>query len=157
MTKLIELSQDKMAIVDDEDFEKIKDYGWYCSNGYARRNVGTERNKTGVLMHRQILGIFDKDIYVDHINHDGLDNRRCNLRIASKSQNAANSKRKNSTGYKGVSKLKNGKFRANITVNGDAVHSKEFHDAETAAAAYDELAVRYFGEFAYTNSKAGLL
>jgi hypothetical protein len=86
---------------------------------------------------------------IDHINLDTLNNRWSNLRLATAAQNAANSKRRkdNSTGFRGVYRLK-GRFAAKIIVGGKQIHLGTFSDPAEAGAAYHVAAQRYFGEFA---------
>lgn len=106
-----------------------------------------------IRMHRFILGLEKGNpLNVDHINHDTLDNRRSNLRIATCSQNSMNRKkyRNNSTGFKGVSFYKrHNNFMAQINVNGKRLH---LGYRDTARKAYEELyvpdALKYHGEFA---------
>ena len=96
---------------------------------------------------------------VDHINHNGLDNRRANLRIATASQNNANSRRGMNRGrskYKGVWwDEKAGKWRAGIKCQGKCIHLGMFDDEIEAAKAYDRAAGLYHGEFAVLNFSAG--
>jgi hypothetical protein len=101
-------------------------------------------------MHRQILGC-DKD--VDHINHQTLDNRRLNLRPATKSQNAANqAKRKGSSKYKGVSWYKNyRKWVAQIGAQNQRIRLGYFVSEEDAGRAYDSAAIALHGKFAHLN------
>ena len=87
---------------------------------------------------------------VDHINGDKVDDRIENLRPASRSQNNTNSKPYSCTGFKGVEFWKN-KFRATINLDGVKKHIGLFNTAEEAARAFDDEALRYFGEFAYFN------
>ena len=104
-------------------------------------------------MHRFILGA-KKHQLVDHVNGNPLDNRLTNLRIANKSQNAANRglDKNNTTGYKGVSQVKKtGRYRATIRVKGKNIHIGIFALAKDAAVAYKQMAFRYFGEFAWLN------
>ncbi len=102
-------------------------------------------------MHRAILSIVDPSIKIDHVNGNGLDNRKHNLRICSVQQNGANraANRNNSLGIKGVHRTKYGKFRAIIKVNWRQVHLGNFSTKEEAHAAYVEAAKKYFGEFAH--------
>jgi hypothetical protein len=95
-----------------------------------------------------------QDVFVDHINGNGLDNRKSNLRICTHQQNCENSrKRKKSfSKYKGVYWSKNAKkWVAQITIDGKSKHLGYFELEEDAAAAYDKAAVKYFGEFACLN------
>lgn len=106
----------------------------------------------GVGLHRLILGTKDPGIKVDHINGNGLDNRRVNLRECSTQQLALGRapSKENKTGYKGVSKDRS-KFRAHITVNGKRVHLGTFSTPEEAALAYDASARIHYGPFAKLN------
>lgn len=100
--KEIELTKGYRAIVDDKDYEWINSFNWYCLGGkYAVRKT---RREGAILMHRLILGA-SKQEQVDHVNRNGLDNRRANLRLCNSSQNMMNKKPKNSLSkYKGLSK-----------------------------------------------------
>ena len=101
-------------------------------------------------MHRLVLGA-EGDQIVDHVNGNGLDNRRANLRFASRSTNAANSsKRSSNRKYKGVYKNGTG-WSASLTHSGKNVHLGTYRSEEMAALAYDIYAVQVWGEFARTN------
>ncbi len=92
---------------------------------------------------------------VDHINGDGLDNRRVNIRLCTKADNQRNQRRnsKNTTGYKGVSFDKaRGKYSASIGVHGEQISLGRFSTAEEASQAYEDAVRRYHGEFAYSQS-----
>jgi hypothetical protein len=96
--------------------------------------------------------------HIDHINHNGLDNRRINLRFATIGQNNKNRKlsKVNTTGYRGVSifKKKDGGilYKAAIFKDGKTYHGGYFKLAEDAAAKYNELALKFNGEFAGLNT-----
>jgi hypothetical protein len=127
-------------------------YNWtaFCSHGtwYAKAHIG---NKT-VLMHR-VITMALKEQKIDHINGNGLDNRKENLRLATNRQNSWNSKSTiGSSKYKGVSwcKQKN-KWRTRIYFNGKDIHLGFFVNEKDAAKIYDEIALKYFGEFARIN------
>lgn len=154
--KQILLTQGKCAIIDDDDFELVNQYKWcYLGHGggYAVRR--SEISKKPILLHRFILRLLPKDgIVVDHINGDPLDNRKCNLRVCNKSQNAANSKVPNnsSSGYKGVHWFKRDKnWQSQIKYHQKRYHLGYFDSPEDAARAYDKAALQFFGEFARTN------
>jgi hypothetical protein len=92
-----------------------------------------------------------RGVQVDHVDHDGLNNRRLNLRSASREQNAANSRRPASkSGYRGVHQQHN-RFVAQISYHGSIVKIGRFSSAEEAARAYDTAARNYQGEFAILN------
>ena len=103
-------------------------------------------------MHRAVIKVAD-DMYVDHINHNGLDNRKANLRPATAAQNAWNAdKPKGRSGYKGVSFNKRlGLWLVTITCCGERQYLGCYRDKHQAAKAYDEAAKKYHGEFASLN------
>lgn len=158
--KTIPLTQGKVAIVDDEDFVELSKSKWYYhSSGYAVRNDYSNRKHETLKMHRIVLKPKDGE-WLDHINSDRLDNRKENLRVASPSQNAWNSrqpKNYHSSSYKGVSKHKrqNGQiaWRARISLNWKNISLGVFDTPEEAARAYDKKARELFGEFAKINNK----
>lgn len=150
--KVIELTKGQVAIVDDEDFEELAQYRWHYSGGYAKRISGGRFLR----MHRVIFGedkCFGRDI--DHKNGNTLDNRKCNLRKCTKSQNGQNSKIKknNKCGFKGVAFDKQtGKFRAQMRLtSGKRLHLGRFDKVEDASIAYQLAATKHFGEFARFN------
>jgi hypothetical protein len=142
------------ALVDDEDYNKLSKYKWHYERGYARRSqyIGGGRKNTKIKhirMHQDILG---KAEHIDHINHNGLDNRKENLRKCTRSQNFANRKKyaNNKSGYKGVSKHGD-KWQADIQINGKGKYLGIFKTKEEAAIAYNTAAKSLFGKFAYLN------
>jgi hypothetical protein len=106
-------------------------------------------------MHRQVANPPD-DLLVDHINHNGLDNRRSNLRFATDSTNQQNARKsitKTTSRFKGVDFVKpTGKWRARISVAGKRLFLGSFTDELDAALAYDNAARKYFGEYACLNN-----
>ena len=149
------LTKGKYAIVDPEDFTELTKYKWYCTEGtstiYARR--GGKNNQLS--MHRSIIDVPD-NLIVDHINHNGLDNRKANLRPATKTQNIRNrrkiQKEKYASKYKGVSFDKSRKkFFAYIKADDKTFYLGAFDDQIDAAKAYDNAARKYHGEFACLN------
>ncbi len=160
--RVIELTRGYAAIVDDEDFESLAQYRWraninrkYSKTVYAIRSVhfGNGKQKT-VSMHRLILKA-PPNFEVDHMNGNGLDNRRSNLRLVTRTQNAQNrSQTKGSKLPKGVfyiPKMKTRKFRATIWAN-KKIHPLGFYETlEEAKEAYNKAAKQHHGEFARLN------
>jgi len=161
--KRIKLSNGRFTIVDDEDFLWLSQFHWYTNSGkwnlYANREVMTEGKTSCFLMHREIMmhhGYKIEGFYVDHINHNGLDNRKENLRMVTASQNQMNRLPiKSLSGYKGVTIYRNGKWRASAKVDQKNVHLGYFDTKEEAAIAYNSFAQRQFGSFAYLNVIGG--
>jgi hypothetical protein len=155
----IPLTQGLFAHVDDNKFEELSIFRW-CAvrrpNGrvYAVHNIKTPNGKRLVYMHRQIMGVTDPKILVDHANHDGLDNQTHNLRRSNKKQNGANRKTKRSgysSRYAGVCwDRANGKWIAQC---GGATIGRFASEIE-AAKKRDAIAAKLYGEFAALNFPA---
>ena len=155
--KRIKLTQNKYAIVDDTDYELLSKHKWSICRArgklYAVRSI---RSSGKVLMHRFLMGLTANDkICIDHINGDGLDNRRDNLRIATLEQNQGNSKlrKDNTSGYKGISWHRNAKKWIVQLGNGKAciLYGGLFTDKKEATKKYNEMARSKFGKFAKLN------
>ena len=153
--KEIPLSQNKVAMVDDDMFIYLIQWVWHArfsgTNLYAERN-DNETGKT-VRMHHVIMNITDP-VEVDHMDRNGLHNWRDNLRVCTTSQNQANRDRpsNNTSGYKGVSWHKHaGKYRAYITTQGKVYTLGYYADPKEAARAYNTKAHELFGKFARLN------
>lgn len=158
----IGLTQGKYTVVDLEDYEQLGRYKWHASRSkygiYAVRKFWTKEGsgvkQKSVSMHQVIMGSAEGKV-IDHINHNGLDNRRANLRFVTMQQNSWN-KRKNrgnySSRYKGVAWSKSRKkWRTRITWNGRWIFLGYFEDEEAAAMAYDAKAKELFGDYASLN------
>lgn len=155
MAKEIKLNKGFVTVVDDEDFEWLSKFKWCVNHGYAKRTVRNGLKFVTVRMHREILQA-SNEMQVDHINGNKLDNRRCNLRLATSSQNQQNRRvgKDNTSGFKGVSwHKKSKKWCAQITVNRKVKHIGIFDDSIEAAKAYDKAAKELHGVFANTNFK----
>lgn len=147
-----------IALIDASDAATVLQHKWHAHQGGGKRYVGSMirigDKQTAILLHRLILGLTTGDGRLgDHINGDGLDNRRANLRVATPAQNAWNMRAARSrSGFKGVH-FRRGKYIA--ICNKDRVGI--FSTAEEAARAYDLAAVAKWGEFAATNKSLGLI
>ena len=160
--KEIVLIRGQIAIVDDEDYERLNQYKWHIAGkGYAVREGGTQNNKRQpkIYMHREAIGVPPISMEVDHINHNRLDNRKINLRYCTHKQNCANSimKSNNTSGRKGVNWHKaSKKWRAEIRYLGKKKYLGVYNELDKASEIYDEAAKIIFGEFAVLNNIAEL-
>lgn len=149
----VPLNHGFVAFVDDADYPAVLKFKWHVERNGSKVYARTNRTR----MHRIILGITDGAVRVDHIDNNGLNNCRSNLRPASASQNGANreqlKKRGNHTSrYKGVSWIKKlSKWRAGIVVNRVGKWIGAFSNEVDAARAYDSAALKAWGEFAQLN------
>ena len=134
--KKIKLTQNKYALVDDENFEWLDQWKWHYNNGYAMRRKHIKGRKSGIyiLMHNLINGT-PKGLDTDHVDRDRLNNQRSNLRTVTHQQNAFNAKLnlRNTSGYKGVSldKVLN-KWKVYIILNDKYIHLGRFLNLEDA-------------------------
>ncbi len=157
----IPLTKGKFAIVDPDDYYRLCIYKWHVtSNGsptfYAKcyTRIKEQSKLCSVYMHRIIMNAPDHMV-VDHINHNGLDNRRANLRLATKAQNNFNlnkTTRKTFSRYKGAYYNRRCKlWYSRIRVGGKSKSLGYFKDETAAAKAYDQAAKKYHGKFASLN------
>jgi len=155
----IALTQGKYTIVDPADYPSLSKYKWQLTRSprsdYATRSVtiGSRRQKS-VCMHRVIMNAGDGQ-FIDHINHNGLDNRKANLRLASMAQNSWNKRKQkgnHSSKFKGVSwSAREKKWYAGIQANRKKIFLGLFKNEIDAAKAYDAAAGKYHGQFALLN------
>jgi hypothetical protein len=155
----VPLSRGMFAIIDKIDVNIVGLYNWHvaCGKGlcYAQRNIPKEKRKPGgpkvIKMHRFIMGL--NGPMVDHKDGDGLNNRRNNIRHATSNQNGVNRKksRRNQSGYKGVTRTKEGYWRGVIAYQGKQWSLSHTRTPEESARIYDLYAIVYHGEFARTN------
>lgn len=160
----IALTQGKHALFDKNDYALIKKYKWYPHRSgncwYATAHI-TKNGKESILqMHRLIMDA-PKGKQIDHINHNGLDNRRKNLRICTKAENIRYQllrQKAMSSPFKGVAKTSlfkgvqpKKKWRSYICVNSKLLHLGCFETETDAARAYNQAALKYFNQFAFLN------
>lgn len=162
--KILKCKNGDLVKVCDRDYELLK----YCSitiqknkdteAKYARIRKTKNKRDCGIILHKLIMGKPPKGLVIDHINQNTLDNRRCNLRFATKQINAINSnkKQKSISGYRGVyfdKRNKSKTYDAYITVNRKRIWLRGFKTAEEAAKARDELFKKHFGIYDGLNFK----
>ena len=164
-------------LIDDEDAGVLDgcQVSFKGSSGYVRLRWNNkllrpkERNMARVIMGLPVGGDAVHALFVDHINHNTLDNRRCNLRVCTKSENARNNagqRTRKTSNYKGVTYHDCKKYKVNATglkpwraytrMAGKRIWFGYYATEEDAALAYNENAKRLFGEFAYLNDVPGI-
>ena len=158
--RTISLTKGMETIVNLADYAKYGKYNYAASLSartkfYASRRIKTRNGYTRIRLHSEILKV-SKGYGVDHINGNGLDNRRCNLRPATHQQGAHNMSKPctNRSGYKGVSIIsRTNQWQVNIKIDRKTKRLGVFpiNQLEEAARCYDKGAVKYFGEFANLN------
>lgn len=162
--KQIKITRGLYAVVDDLDFDLVNQYKWYAfvhvskssTNYYARRDTNKNGVRKSIFLHRYIIGFIPDGMMVDHINGNTLDNRRSNLRLCTSGQNLMNSRKRIncSSKYKGVYwDCNSKKFKAQIQIDGKKTHIGLFKSEEEAARAYNEYAIKYYGEYAKINEQ----
>lgn len=152
--KEIPLTQGMVALVDDEDYEDASRFSWFAlANGRVTYAARHGEGRQTVYMHNSVLGS-RAGFQVDHANGNGLDNRRMNLRWATKVEQGRNRQcyRNNVAGLKGVQRVQqSNRWRARITFDGRTHNLGCFDVPEDAARAYDSKAREVFGDFARVN------
>lgn len=154
--KKIKLNKGKFAIIDDDDYERVSKKIWWCEVKKNKKAIYAcnslyikeKQRVTTLRMHRFIMGA-KKGVQIDHINGNGLDNRKSNLRFCTNSQNRRNtsvSKKKAGSNFKGVD-FKNGLWRSRITIDKKQIHLGYFKNEIDAAKNYEEAAKKLFGNF----------
>ncbi len=152
----------KTIVVDDEDFESLSKHKWYAhtrtgNNWYAKASIFTYKKQFGILMHRIIMGCVNGDgVVIDHIDGNGLNNQKSNLRICTFKQNCVNRKKSTikaySSKYLGVHCRKStGRFIASMRIGTKTKYIGIFETEEEAAIARNKAIVIYHGEFASQN------
>jgi hypothetical protein len=153
MSQSIPLKKGRYTLVDDIDFSWLTQWRWrLSSSGYAVRSYTVNGKEVLVSLHREIMQP-PPDLVVDHIDHNRLNNTRSNLRVITQQQNLMNRRlfQNNTTGFKGVTH-EQGKWRARIDKDGQAIYLGAHADIKTAALVYDCAAIALYGEaYVYLN------
>jgi len=154
------MAQPQYAKVDPADYERLRGYEWFSKKGtrnfYAvRRAKGPKGSKLATIyMHHELIDVAD-GLLIDHVNQDSMDNRRANLRGATRAQNIRNRKKFSNSSvskYKGICRYKNqNRWIARIMFEKKRIHLGTFRSEIDAAKAYDRAAIKYHGEFASLN------
>ncbi len=161
--KQIPLSQGKVSLVDDADYDFLMQWKWYAAKSpvknradyYAIRKECSAGKQIQYKMHRVIMQETNSKIFIDHKDWNGLNNQRVNLRSSTRGQNAANGFRSDGQVlYRGVCRYRRG-YYAQITKNGKRKVLGYFDSAELAAVRYDQEAILLHGEFANLNFPGG--
>lgn len=157
--RVIPLTQGKIALIDDENFERVSVHKWHAhlnhGNWYAKRNVQIGPGKRTVIsMHQFIMGNIDRKL--DHWDGNGLNNQKDNLRVCTNAQNCFNARPKTvpnkRSRFKGVTRRDQHRpWRAYISFQGRPATIGDYHTEEAAALAYNLAAQRHFREFARLN------
>ncbi len=161
--RIIQLGLGREALVDDNDYEQLSSHTWRATSNergliwYAIRQVYRKgRSPKKIRMHRAIMRARAWQ-QIDHVNGDGLDNRRSNLRVATASQNVQNRRKQRAltSRFKGVARMDHRyvskPWKATIGLNSKQRHLGYFESEEEAAIAYNQAAKEMFGPFAKPN------
>lgn len=150
--RLIKLyNTDLYVKVDTEDYERLNQYRWCLFKSEKWLYAVRYGNKSTIYMHREILGVIDPKIYVDHRDSDGLNNQKSNLRVSDNRYNQYNVGKKSTSKqkYKNIRHLGGDRYQIRIrTPDGERIQ-KNVRGEEQAVKMYNELAVKYHREFAY--------
>jgi hypothetical protein len=150
--KEIRLTREKIALVDDEDYEFLNQFKWQSHfDGHNWYVVRTAYNpKRRIMMHRIIMNT-PKGLETDHIDHNGLNCQKNNMRNCTHNDNIKNKKPSGRSKFLGVSYDKKNQIRANIKIKSIQKHLGYFKTEEEVAIAYDKKALEIHGEFANLN------
>jgi hypothetical protein len=158
MSKIVKSKEGYEIIVDDEDYDEVSKFIWRIRKkdiAIGKFYPYSHHYGRFIKLHRYLLNMTDPTIYIDHVNKNTLDNRRCNLRYSTPQENRRNSgkKIKASSKYKGVvwNKIHKKWLVRIVKEKGKRIFLGYFYNEIDAAKAYNEAAKKYFGEFAHLN------
>lgn len=153
--RVIKLFSGEYVRIDEEDYERLSQYSWCLFKSekwqYAIRTEYKNGTQKTIYMHREIMGVTDPKIYVDHRDHDGLNNLKSNLRMSDNRFNQYNVGKKSTSKqkYKNIRQLDENRWQVRVrTPKGKRVE-RVVYSEEDAVKLYNELALKYHGEFAY--------
>lgn len=154
--KKIELTKGKYATIDDDDYELVSKHSWRCVAGYAMTyETGKSHKERKIILMHRLINNTPEGFDTDHVNGDRLDNRKENLRTATRSQNCKNkgkSKVDSTSMFKGVMwDKKSKKWRAYIYDTGRNIYLGLFELEKDAANAYNEASKNLHGVFSIQN------
>jgi hypothetical protein len=152
----VSLTEGKIALVDEEDFDFVSQFKWHFDGHYARRSVKVGVNQwKHQRMHTLIVGAAPIGLQTDHISGDKLDNRRSNLRFITRAHNGVNSKlrKDNSSGAKGVYRVGLNRWTAQVRINGKSCQIGSFPSRDLAVEARQRKAIELYGEFYNTSTR----
>ena len=151
----IRLNSGDYVSVDEDDYDRLVQYNWSLFKSdkwkYAIRTECVNGTQKTIYMHREIMGVNNPKIYVDHKDHDGLNNHKYNLRISDNRFNQYNVGKKSTSKqkYKNIRKLSDNKWQVRMRVPSGKRIERIVYSEDDAVKLYNELALKYHGEFAY--------
>lgn len=152
---MIHKNKNYKIYIDPEDAHLLIEKAWHIKSGkgkfYLVHNYLENGRYKSIWLHREILGAISTQ-EVDHVNGNGLDNRKENLRVCNRKENTYNRKPNKGSKYKGVTLKPNGKWEAQIQKDGKKISIGRFTLLKDALLAYNQYATKLFGQFAYLNT-----
>lgn len=152
--KSIPLSKGQIAMIDDEDYERVSEFKWYAlwnkdtQSYYAARSAGGRINKHIEYLHRFIMQT-PKGMICDHRNHNTLDDRKSNLRNCTPAQSSLNTRMstRNTTGHRCIT-LRRNKYRVVIKADTKTIFDRVFPTLDEAIVFRDKAIAKHHGDFA---------
>lgn len=152
--KQINLTQGEVAIVDDDDYDRLSKYKWRLQKNHNCKYAMSGKYPQTLYMHHLILCAVPGKI-IDHVDNNGLNNQKLNLRYCTHAQNMRNRSKYtiSSSRYKGVSLVKSThKWEASIRLDGKKLHLGQYESEEEASVVYDDASRKLHGQFSKTNN-----